>query len=131
MFKNFSLLFCGLMFTGSLLTQTTGSGTVYNEFSKNGEKDRPENGIPKFGVTNGVEVVLTDSEGRYELPLVDDQIISVTKPTGYSVPVNKDFLPQFFYFHKPAGSPESEFSEVGLEKPVAAKEVQRFQKKVL
>lgn len=112
MFKKFGLLFCGLLISGSLLSQTTVRGTVYNDLNKNGKKDRREEGIPEVAVTNGVEVVLTDHRGRYELPLSNDQIISLIKPTGYSVPVNEDFLPQFFYIHKPDGSPESEFPGV-------------------
>src|SRR5690606_39416015 len=47
-----------------------------------------------------------------ELPLGEDQIISVIKPSGHGVPVDGNNLPQFFYNHKPAGSPQLEFAGV-------------------
>src|SRR5690606_21824494 len=50
--------------------------------------------------------------GNYELSLSDDAIISVIKPAGYNVPVNSDNLPQFFYIHKPQGSPKAKFDGV-------------------
>src|SRR5690606_41099625 len=63
-------------------------------------------------VTNGVQVVQTDGNGRYELPVGNDQIIAVIKPGDYDVPVNDDQLPQFYYIHKPAGSPQLEYPGV-------------------
>src|SRR5690606_25857058 len=60
----------------------------------------------------GTDVVLTDFEGKYELPVDDDNIISVIKPAGYAVPVDENNLPEFFYIHKPKGSPGLKFKGV-------------------
>lgn len=96
----------------SLSAQTTVDGYVYEDSNQNGEKERREEGIPEVAVTNGREVVLTNEDGKYVLPIDDDAIISVIKPPHYTVPVNEDNLPQFFYIHKPQGSPELEFEGV-------------------
>lgn len=54
-----------------------------------------------------MEVVQTDAQGRYSLPVGDETIIFVTKPAGYMVPVSEAQLPQFFYLHYPNGTPMS------------------------
>ncbi|MCM5663053.1 calcineurin-like phosphoesterase C-terminal domain-containing protein [Galbibacter mesophilus] len=94
------------------MAQNEVKGIVFNDLNNNGKKDRKENGIAGVSVTNGVEVVLTDKEGKYELPLDSDAIISVIKPSGYKIITNDDNLAQFFYIHKPKGSPASEFKGV-------------------
>ena len=80
-------------------------GYVYNDLNQNDLKDKTEQGISNVAVSNGEQVVLTDSNGKYELPLGIDNIISVIKPTGYQVAVDKNNLPKFFYNYKPKGSP--------------------------
>jgi len=63
--------------------------------------------------SNGLDVVLTDSDGRYQLNLDDRTIVFVTKPAGWAVPLSEDNLPQFFYRHYPTGTP----AELGLRYP--------------
>lgn len=109
--KNLSLLVVSL-FTLSLTAQETVSGYVFEDLNKNNRKDRKETGVSQVAVTNGLEVVLTDEDGKYQLDITDDQIISVIKPTGYSVGRNENNLPEFFYIHKPQGSPNSKFKGV-------------------
>lgn len=89
----------------TVYAQNRAVGYVYADLNKNGIKDKTEKGIANVAVTNGKEVVLTDAKGYYELPVGDDNIISVIKPSNYSVPKNADNLPQYFYIHKPKGSP--------------------------
>ncbi|MGS2741772.1 calcineurin-like phosphoesterase C-terminal domain-containing protein [Sinomicrobium sp. M5D2P17] len=88
------------------------TGVVFNDSNKNGRKDSGEKGIATVPVTNGIEVALTGPEGKYELPVGDDNIISVIKPAGYTVPVNDNNLPEFYYIHKPGGSPDLKFMGV-------------------
>ena len=95
-----------------LYAQTSVKGYVFEDSNQNGKKDRKEKGIPKVSVTNGIQVVQTDSEGHYELSVGKDNIIAVIKPAGYNVRVNKDQLPQFFYIHKPNGSPKLKYKGV-------------------
>ncbi len=68
--------------------------------------DADEPGIADVLVSNGSEVVKTDTDGNYTLPVTDDTILFVIQPKGWEVPVNEVNLPQFFYIHKPTGSPK-------------------------
>lgn len=107
------LLFIGLLFISILsFAQSTISGYVYEDLNKNSKKDRREKGIARVSVTNGIDVVQTDSMGRYTLPIGEDQIIAVIKPSEYEFPKNELNLPQFYYIHKPAGSPELKYKGV-------------------
>jgi hypothetical protein len=102
-----AVLFCGI-----LTAQTTVKGNVFEDLNQNGKKDKKEKGIADVAVTNGREVVITDKKGNYVLPVQNDAIIAVIKPSGYKILVNKDNLPQFFYNYKPEGSPKSKFEGV-------------------
>ncbi|GHA31413.1 hypothetical protein GCM10007103_11300 [Salinimicrobium marinum] len=103
---------CALFVSINFFAQTTATGYVFEDSNQNGKRDRRENGLSDVAVTNGHEVVLTDASGKYELPVGEDNIISVIKPSGYSIRTNKDNLPQFFYIHKPNGSPKAKFKGV-------------------
>ena len=81
-------------------------GTVFLDQNQNGNLDQGERGISNVAVTNGLDVVLTDTNGNYQLSVTTDTIIAVIKPTGYMTPLNRDHLPQFYYIHKPDGSPK-------------------------
>jgi 3',5'-cyclic AMP phosphodiesterase CpdA len=110
--KNF-LLFAGLLFsTLTCLAQVKISGYVYQDINQNFRKEKREKGIAYVSVTNGVDVVQTDSLGRYTLPVADDQILALIKPAGYDLPENELNLPQFFYIHKPVGSPDFKYKGV-------------------
>jgi hypothetical protein len=92
----------------------TVSGTVYEHRFGSGRRQANDPGspgvlagIPGVLVSNGREVVKTDAAGRYTLPIDDESIIFVIKPTGYAVPVDDDMLPRFYYIHQPAGSPQT------------------------
>lgn len=107
----FILVFCGSLSLTMLQAQTV-RGIVYEDLNNNGKKERKEAGVPKVAVSNGIQVVLTDEEGGYELPVSKDEIIFVIKPSGYTLPVSENNLPQFYYIHKPNGSPQLEFAAV-------------------
>lgn len=92
--------------------QKTARGIVYHDINQNNQMDTGEKGIENVAVSNGKEVVLTDGEGLYELPVGNDNIIFVIKPSGYRLPVNEKQLPQFYYIHKPKGSPDLNFKGV-------------------
>lgn len=107
------IIFCwSLCISFQLLAQEQVTGVVYEDRNQNGKKERREKGIPSVAVSNGVAVVLTDEDGKYTLPLGNDQIIFVIKPTDYAVPTGEDKLPKFYYIHKPEGSPELEYEGV-------------------
>ncbi|MEC7861707.1 MAG: calcineurin-like phosphoesterase family protein [Verrucomicrobiota bacterium] len=89
-------------------------GTVFHDKNQNGQKDEGEPGIKNIGVSNGKEVTKTNDQGIWELPHDEDTIFFVIKPRNWSAPLNEHNLPQFYYIHKPEGSP-AKLKSKGLE----------------
>jgi hypothetical protein len=82
------------------------TGVVFEDLSGTGVRQPGDPGIAGVLVSNGRDVVKTDSDGRYTLPVDDEAVIFVIKPTGYSVPVDQSaMLPRFYYIHRPRGTP--------------------------
>jgi len=100
-----TLTLASLLFASGLAAQQTATGVVFEDTNANGTRDAGERGVAGVAVSNGRDVVVTDSEGRYEIEIDDDTIIFITKPANYAVPLDEHNLPQFYYIHKPAGSP--------------------------
>ena len=82
------------------------SGYVFHDRNSNNKRDNKEPGIEGVAVSNGREVVVTDKDGYYALPVSEDTPIFVIKPQNWMTPVNEQNLPQFSYIHKPGGSPD-------------------------
>lgn len=93
-------------------------GVVFHDIDGNGRKGRREPGIAGVSVSNGLDVAVTDAKGYYSLPVSDDAIIFVIKPANFRFPVNELNLPQFYYIHKPEGSPKLEFAGVAPTGPL-------------
>lgn len=89
---------------GTAMAQTA-TGYVYVDKNGDGKKDKGETGVPSVSVSNGIQVVKTDKKGKYVLPVGDDNIIFVIKPSGFAIPIDSDMLPRYYYIHKPGGSP--------------------------
>lgn len=81
------------------------TGIVYEDLNGNSKRDDGEPGIAGIKVSNGEAIVKTDATGRYRIPVSEDTIIFVIKPRNWMTPVDELNLPQFYYIHKPAGSP--------------------------
>lgn len=108
-----------VLVSGNLLfAQSTVSGYVYHDANGNGQRDRREQGVAGVSVSNGIQVVATDDKGRYELPVGQDNIIFVIKPSGYAVPTDDDNLSRFYYIHKPNGSPKLKYGGVAPTGPL-------------
>lgn len=88
------------------LATETARGSVFLDLSGNGRRDTIEPGIGGVAVSNGCDVVLTDSSGFYEIDLAPYQILFISKPAHYQVAVDESNVPQFFYRHYPEGTPE-------------------------
>lgn len=88
------------------------TGTVFVDDDRNSANDGGEEGLADVTVTNGRDVVRTDSEGRYELPAFDNMTVSITQPSGYQVPMDEHNVPQFHYNHLPEGSPDLEYGGI-------------------
>jgi hypothetical protein len=87
-------------------SQLMATGIVFEDRSGAGRRQPGDPGLAGVLVSNGRDLVKTDREGRYALPVDDETIIFVIKPTGYAVPVERDsMLPRFSYIHQPKGTP--------------------------
>jgi hypothetical protein len=100
------------------VTPPTATGVVFHDANGNGAFDTGERPLPGIRVSNGMEIVATDIDGRYELPLTDDTIVFVLKPRGWRTPLSEDLLPRFYYIHKPQGSPPLRFAGVAATGPL-------------
>ncbi|MDO8683250.1 MAG: calcineurin-like phosphoesterase family protein [Armatimonadota bacterium] len=93
-------------------------GVVFDDTNRNGLCDQGEKGLKDVRVSNGRSITMTDEKGSYRLPINDDTIIFVIKPSGWMVPVNADKQPLFFYIHKPKGSPKLKYQGVSPTGPL-------------
>lgn len=103
----------------SVDTAKTIRGSVYIETNDNNRRDRVEAGIAGVSVSNGCDVVQTDAGGNYQIAIHPTQILFISKPAEYDVPVDEYNVPQFFYKYYPEGTPtEIAGTSVAWEWPV-------------
>ena len=86
-------------------SMTTARGVVFHDSNANRKRDDGESGLAGIRVSNGRDIVETSGDGSYEITVDDDDIVFVIKPRDWVHPLTKNNLPQFYYIHKPAGSP--------------------------
>jgi hypothetical protein len=95
-------------------TTVTAQGTVFEDRDGNGRRQPGSPGVPNVMVSNGRDVVTTDAEGRWTLPVRSGDSIFVIKPTGWMTPLAPEtHLPQFSYIYQPQGTPAG----IGLRYP--------------
>ncbi len=87
-------------------------GVVFEDTNQNSQQDAGEPGIAGVPVSNGRDIVTTDDEGRYEVPVDDNTTVFITQPAGYQVPVDENNVAQFFYNHVPEGSPDLRYGGI-------------------
>ena len=80
-------------------------GFVFADINENGMKDAMEPGIASIPVSNGCEVVLSNSDGSYSLSVAPTEVLFISKPADFQIPVDEFDVPQFFYRHYPEGVP--------------------------
>lgn len=81
-------------------------GFVFLDRDANGVRGDGETGLANVAVSNGCEVVQTDADGAYSIGLGAGEILFISQPSGYRVPVDENRLPRFYYSHYPDGAPE-------------------------
>ncbi|HUU96779.1 MAG TPA: metallophosphoesterase N-terminal domain-containing protein [Phycisphaerae bacterium] len=96
----------------------TATGVVFHDSNRNGVRDPGEDGLKDIRVSNGREIVLTNQNGNYQLPVDDDTILFVIKPRGWMTPLSELNLPRFYYIHKPNGSPKLRYPGVAPTGPL-------------
>ncbi len=95
------------------------TGKVFVDSDRDSASDG-ESGLAGVTVTNGRDVVRTDDQGEYELPVFDNMTVSITQPSGYQVPVDEYNVPQFHYNHLPEGSPDLRYGGIEPTGPLPA-----------
>jgi hypothetical protein len=71
-------------------------GTVFLDENANGIFDENETGLKGVCISNGSVVVQTNPKGEWKLESSSEETIFVIKPSGYSVPLNSNQIPQYF-----------------------------------
>ncbi len=86
--------------------EATATGTVFEDTDGSGRRVAGSTGLAGVMVSNGRDVVKTDAEGRWSLPVQPGDAVFVIKPTGYMTPVDPTTqLPSFSYLYVPDGTP--------------------------
>jgi hypothetical protein len=86
----------------------TAQGTVFEDSAGTGRREADSQGVTNVMVSNGRDVVSTDADGRWSLPVREGDSIFVIKPTGWMTPLAPEtHLPQFSYIYEPQGTPAS------------------------
>jgi hypothetical protein len=80
-------------------------GCVFEDRSGAGRRRPGDPGLAGVMVSNGRDVVRTDADGAWRLPVTDGDSLFVIKPPHWSTPVGRDCLPKFSHLHQPEGSP--------------------------
>ena len=82
------------------------SGVVFEDRSGTGHRGADDPGVSNVLVSNGRDVAVTDAQGRYALPLPDEAIIFVVKPSGFTPPIDAATqAPRFYRIHHPGDRP--------------------------
>jgi len=93
-------------------------GHVFNDMNGDGTFDDGEPGVMGVTVSNGREVVATDAHGQYVLPVSNDTVLFVIKPSNWSTALDADGISRGYYVHKPAGSPKTQYPGVAPTGPL-------------
>jgi hypothetical protein len=105
-------LFLSSSFFTVVRADSLATGVVFNDLNRNGMRENNEPGLPGVRVSNQVDIVETDAEGRWQLAYDDDVTFFLIKPQDWQPPVDHHQLPRFFYTHKPHGSPKQQYPGV-------------------
>ncbi|MEI6512867.1 MAG: calcineurin-like phosphoesterase family protein [bacterium] len=105
----------------SAQVSTLTNGVVFNDLNGNNKLDTGEKGLPGVGVSNGTQIVVTDKNGRYSLPLMVGSTLFVIKPKGWMTPINADKLWQSYYIRTEANSHTKDFALTAQKEPTKFK----------
>jgi hypothetical protein len=79
------------------------SGTVFEDRNGDARRAKGARGIPGVMVSNGVDVTLTDSDGRWSIPVQSGDHIFVITPSHWTTAGRG--RSSFSYLHQPDGTP--------------------------
>ncbi|MFW5756598.1 MAG: calcineurin-like phosphoesterase C-terminal domain-containing protein, partial [Tangfeifania sp.] len=94
--------------------QTSVKGIVYHDKNENAVYDADvDEPLEDVAVSNGYDVVVTDRDGEYEIPLRNDAAVFVIKPRNWTIPVDEENIPRFYKMYSATGVSGTKFE--GLE----------------
>lgn len=99
-------------------TPQVARGLVYHDANANRRYDEGETPLPNIRVSNGRQIVQTNEGGQYALPVNGDTNLFVIKPQGWRPPRSKGNLSEFYYLHRPQGSPVSYYPGIAPTGPL-------------
>ena len=99
-------LFIYIIFLSTAFAQVTVQGFVFNDRNQNGLMDKNEPGISNQRISNGLEIVLTDHKGHFEIEAEQNDVIFLIKSAGWDIFINEYGIPKFFYNVRRGPSPE-------------------------
>lgn len=97
--------------------QSSVVGTVFRDDNGDGRRDPRERGLEGVKVSNGRELVVTDSQGRYALPKREGSTLFVIKPPQFATAKGDNGLPYFWHHLFPQGSPKLRFGGIAATAP--------------
>src|SRR5262249_39404503 len=80
-------------------------GTVYEDSRGEGPRRAGDRGIADVMVSNGRDVVLTEADGTWALPVGSGDHLFVIKPPHWITRLSPSGVPLFAYLHQPEGTP--------------------------
>jgi hypothetical protein len=115
-------LFAGLLLACApfVAAATCVDGSVFADTNGNGLRDGGEKPLSGIAVSDGEQIVLTDADGRYQLPASTRPTVFVIKPAGYRAAMRVDGLPDIWR----AGTDET--SRKGKQKAKTGAQCQPF-----
>ncbi|MFD0738546.1 calcineurin-like phosphoesterase C-terminal domain-containing protein [Lysobacter koreensis] len=93
------------------------SGSVFEDRNGNARRDHGEPGVLGVRVSDGVEIVTSDAQGRYTLPAVDGRTAFVIKPPGYTLPVRANGMPDYWHNLRTAPGPALKYGGIPVAVP--------------
>ncbi|MEL1264730.1 calcineurin-like phosphoesterase C-terminal domain-containing protein [Pseudoxanthomonas putridarboris] len=87
-------------------------GQVWEDRNGNGLREDDEPVLPGIQVSDGVDVVRTDANGEYRLPIVGGRTVFLIKPAGYDLPARRDGLPDFWVHVQPEAGPPLKYGGI-------------------
>ena len=77
-------------------------GTVFADANGNGIQDAREKGIQEVVVSNGRDIVLTDTQGGYVIPIEAGQVVFAVKPARFNARKRANGMPAFWQTYQPS-----------------------------